>query len=119
MVIAMGTNVQKRAQKSFAKHVDTAMKEVANNDLFDEAPETCPRQFVAEPTRVSDLKTGDKINLEIDGTTVLGTQGPDTVFRVSAPPPDVIAHVRSNSGIAEASISKVNPLSGTVEVDLC
>lgn len=116
---AMGTNVQKRAQKSFAKHVDTAMKEVANNDLFDEAPEACPRQFVAEPTKTANLKAGDKINLEVEGKTVLGTQGPDTVFRVSAPPPDVISHVRSLSGIAEASISKVNPLSGTVEVDLC
>lgn len=119
MVIAMGTNLQKRAQKSFAKHVDSAMKEVSTSDLFDEAPESCPRQFVAEPNRDANLKTGDKINLEMDGKTVLGTQGRDTVFRVQTPPPDLVLLVKSNSGIAEASIAKVNPLSGTVEVNLC
>lgn len=119
MVISVGTNLQKKAQKSFAKHVDSAMKEVATSDLFDETPESCPRQFVAEPNRGANLKTGDKITLEMDGKTVLGTQGSGTVFRVQSPPPDVVSHVKSNSGIAEASIARLNPLSGTVEVNLC
>lgn len=115
----MGTNLQKRAQKSFAKHIDSAMNEVSTSDLFDETPQSCPRQFVAEPDRGANLKTGDKINLEMDGTTVLGIRGPNTVLRVQTPPPAVVSYVKSNSGIAEASIAKVNPLSGTVEVDLC
>ncbi len=95
------------------------MKEVSTADLFDETPEACPRQFVAEPKQNADLCAGDTVNIEMDGTTLLGTQGSDTVFRVETPPPDVVSHIVSNSGIAEANISKVNPLSGTVEVNLC
>lgn len=115
----MGTNLQKKAQKSFAKQIDNALKEVANRDLFDETPDTCPRQFVADPSGNANLKTGDKINIEIDGKTVLGTQGANIVFCIEAPPSDLVSHVKSRSGIAEASISKVNPLSGTVSVDIC
>lgn len=119
MVISMGTNLQKKAQKSFEKHIDSALKEVSTGDLFDEAPESCPRQFVAEPMQESSLKAGDKVSLELDGPTVVGTQGPHTVLRVKTPPSEVVAHLKSNSGISEANISKVNRLSGTVEVDLC
>lgn len=115
----MGTNLQKRAQKTFTKHVDNAMQEVSTADLFDEKPEECPRQFVAEPKHDANLSLGDRVSVEMDGTTLLGTQGPDTVFRVESPPSEVVRHVRSKSGIAEANISKVNPLSGTVEVNLC
>lgn len=115
----MGTNLQKRAQKTFTKHVDNAMQEVSTADLFDEKPQACPRQFVAEPKQDVSLCLGDKVSVEMDGTTLLGTQGPDTVFRVESPPSEVVTHVKSNSGIAEASISKINPLSGTVEVNLC
>lgn len=115
----MGTNLQKKAQKSFQKHIDNAMKEVSTGDLFDETPESCPRQFVAEPTQKSGLQTGDKVSLELDGPTILGTKGQHTVLRVKTPPSEVVAHLKCNSSIAEATISKVNPLSGTVEVDLC
>ena len=55
-MISMGTNLQEKAQKSFEKHIDSALKEVSTGDLFDETPESCPRQFVAEPTQKTALK---------------------------------------------------------------
>ena len=115
----MGVNLQKKAQKSFKQHIDTALEEPSNGDLFDEPPASCPRQFLAEPSHGAPLQPGDKIDLELKGDAIIGTRGADTVLRSDNSPAEIIEHVKAKSVIAEARVSKLNPLSGTVEVHLC
>lgn len=115
----MGIHVQKKAQKSFNQHIDKAMAEVKNGDLFDQPPQTCDRKYVAEPCSRTSLNVGEKVSLELKGDTVIGTRSAEKVLKVSNPNPELASHVRSQSGIAEANISKLNPLSQTVEIELC
>lgn len=115
----MGTNLQKKAQKSFRKHIDSAMEDVSTADLFDETPESCPRQFIAELESQAGPKKGDKIRCEINGNTVQGTKGPNTVFLSQRLPMWVASYIRSKSGITDAIITKVNPFSRTIEVNFC
>lgn len=115
----MGVNVQKKAQKSFEKHIDAALEDVASGDLFDLDVSACPRRFLADPAEGSTPCAGDEIDLEVQGGMLIGVQGPTLVFRANQPPADVVAHVRAKGGVAEGKIVSVNDLSGVLEIDLC
>lgn len=115
----MGINIQKKAQKSFKQHTDKALADVTNGDLFDRPTESCPRQFIAKPIQGNSLNKGDTVNLELKGKNVIGTLGATKVLQLENPPLGIIDFVKSKSGIAEANIAKLNPLSGTIEVNLC
>lgn len=115
----MGTNLLKKAQKSFKKHIDTALKDVSTGDLFDQLTEICPRQFVADPESTASISVGDKIIVELHGDTVIGTRGTQKIAHANNAPEDVVNHIRAKSGIANARVAKINPISGTLEIDLC
>lgn len=115
----MGVELKKAAQKTFKKHTDTALRDVVNGDLFDQSPAACPRRFLGNPTNASSLNAGDDVKLEFDGDALIGTRGITKVLEANNPPPDVVEYVRQRSGLAPGTIANVNPLSGTVEIDLC
>lgn len=115
----MGTNLLKKAQKSFEKHIDASLMDVSTGDLFDQATESCPRQFVADPSPNASISIGDEIAIELRGEIVVGTRGVEKVFEANHPPKEIVDHIKSQSGIAGARIAKINPLSGTLEIDLC
>lgn len=115
----MGLQVQKKSQKSFDKQTDAAVRDVSQPDLFDQAPETCARRFLADLNPGADLSVGDPVHLELQNGKVIGTRGRDHVLSDDNPPSDVVDHIRAQSGIAAARVSQINPLSATAEVDLC
>ena len=115
----MGVNVQKKAQKSFEKHIDAALEDVASGDLFNLDLSACPRRFLADPGEGSTPCIGEDVDLEIQGGVLIGVQGSTRVFRAEQPPADVLAHVRAKGGVAEGRIVSVNDVSGMLEIDLC
>ena len=115
----MGVDIQKKAQKSFQKRIDTALKEISSGQLFNSEPEECPRRFLADPAVGSSPSEGDQIDLEIQGNTLIGVRGTELVLRTENPPADIVAHVRAQGGVAEGKIVAVNDLSGMLEIDLC
>lgn len=115
----MGVNLLRKAQKNFKKHIDVAIKDVSQGDLFDQTIEPCSRSFLTEPCNGAQNEEGDQINFELRGDSIICTRGIEKVLQAKEPPAWAIEYLKSNGGISKAVISKINLFSGTVEVEPC
>lgn len=115
----MGVNLLKKAQKNFKKHIDVAVKDFSQGDLFDQIVEPCSRSFLAEPCNGAQNKKGDLINMELRGDSIICIRGIEKVLQVKKPPAWAVEYLKSKSGIAKAVISELNLFSSTVEIEPC
>jgi hypothetical protein len=115
----MGVDFLNRMKRTYTRTLDRRAVALRSPRLFD-ADMACVNRTArgkikhdAKPTE------GERVMVrEIEGKFV-AQRGCAVVIELEKPPADYVEHIRRGGGIAEGTVSIVNPISQTAEVSIC
>lgn len=111
----MGTEFLSNTRKSASKYLDRRRAELCAPDLFRADPETVKRQYLAKSVGRTDLRAGDKVQIEREGAGIVVRQAGRVIGRTENPAPGLKRTVDSAGGFFPGSVSSVHAISATFE----
>ena len=115
----MGLDFIRRTAKTFTKSWDRNKTELAQPTLFTRYPECRSRSLVADiADGAAVLSQGARILVSTRGTELVLITGTTQIGAVQNPPSDLFAAVRQAGGNALGRVTRINPISGTADVEI-
>ncbi len=115
----MGVDFLNRMKKSYTRTLDRRAVALRTPGLFD-ANVTCVNRTARGKIKqdANPLEGEHVMVREIEGKFV-AQRGFAVIIELEKPPADYIDHIRRAGGIAEGTVSVINPISRTAEVSFC
>src|SRR5258708_11839749 len=114
----MGLDFIRRAAPTFTKSWNRGANELAQPTLFTRYPECRTRTVVAQLDERAALAPGAHLAICTRASALILVHETMQVGVVEAPPADLFRAIQEAGGCALASLSRINPLSGTADVEI-
>jgi hypothetical protein len=114
----MGLDFLHRTAKSSRKAWNHGKLELSNPTLFAQEPGCQTRTVLADADDGAKPRTGEPVTLHMGEQGILLVREKTRIGKVGNPPSDLVAAIRNAGGCALGHIRQVNPLSGTVDVEI-
>lgn len=114
----MGLDFIRRAAPTHKKSWKGGAKDLAQPTLFTRYPECRSRSVVVSLDEGSKAEIGAALAVFVDGESLALVKETTRIGVAAAPPPDLFSAIQGAGGCAVGRISQVNPLSGTVHVEI-
>jgi hypothetical protein len=114
----MGLDFIRRAAPSFKKGWTKGAASMAQPTLFTKYPECRSRSIVVTVDDGAQLEVGAPYAIHVDGEALCVVKETARVGKAMTPPPDLFSAIKAVGGCALGRISKINPLSGTADVEI-
>jgi hypothetical protein len=115
----MGVDFLKRVGKSFHKALDRGAVALRTPQLMGARVQCVNRSALGQVVNDAAIVTGETVIIRLRGDRLVCQRGTEVVIRFDTPPADFANHVRDGAGVEIGEVTKVHPLSGTVEVSFC
>ncbi len=115
----MGVDFLKRIGRSFHKALDRGEVALRTPQLLGARVQCVNRSARGQVVNDATIITGETVIIRLRGDKLVGQHGTEVVIEFDAPPADFASHVRDGAGVEIGEVTKVHPLSGTVEVSFC
>ncbi len=114
----MGLDFIRRAARTFKKSWSKGAASLAQPTLFTKYPECRSRSVVAAIHSGAQLEPNASYAVHVDGEALRIVKEVTPIATGVTPPPDLFAAVKGAGGCALGRITKINPLSGTANVEI-
>lgn len=114
----MGLDFIRRAAKTFTKTWNRGASELARPTLFTRYPECRTRSVVASLHEPATIPNGAQLTVCAEASGLVLVHETRRVGIVDAPPADLFKAIQQTGGCASAQITRINPLSGTADVEV-
>ena len=114
----MGIDFIRRRAKTFTKAWNRNRVDLAQPTLFTRYPECHSRSIVADFVSNDRVSIGASVMVRASGTELVLVDGLTSIGTVSNPPYDLMTAINEAGGHALGHITKINPISGTVDVEI-
>ena len=114
----MGLDFIRRAARSFTKAWDRGKTELAQPTLFTRYPDCRTRTIVAQLDDRLPPSAGEQLAVCVRDKTLILVRETVQVGVAQSPPPDLYRAIRDAGDCALARVVRINPLSGTADVEV-
>ena len=114
----MGLDFIRRAAKTFTKTWHRGATELARPTLFTHYPECRTRSVIASLDERANIPNGAQLTVCAEATRLVLVHETHRVGLVDAPPADLFKAIQESGGCAIGQITRINPLSGTADVEV-
>jgi hypothetical protein len=115
----MGLDFIRNAAPSFNRVLDRRLVEMNSPKLFTRNVPIVSRSARAELCGETNATLGEKLLLRIaDGKVIVQRQG-TVIAECPSPPDGWLSHLRASAGICDCEVTSVQPLSQTLEIEIC
>ena len=114
----MGLDFIRRASKGFTKAWNRSKAELSQPTLFTQYPECRTRSVIADLDERAKLSEGTHIVVCVQGSKLILVQEKSRVGVVEHPPADLLGSIHQAGDCALGHVVRINPLSGTADVEI-
>lgn len=114
----MGLDFIRRATKTFIKTWNRGASQLARPTLFTRYPECRTRSVIATLNEQVNIPNGVQLTVHAEAKRLVLVREIHRVGLVEIPPADLFKAIQESGGCANARITRVNPLSGTADVEI-
>jgi len=114
----MGLDFIRRRAKTFTKSWNRNKAELARPTLFTRYPECRSRSVIADLTESAGLSEGSQVLVAAHGTQLALISGTTQIGTAAHPPSDLMSAIHQVGGNALGHITRINPISGTADVEI-
>lgn len=114
----MGLDFIRKAAPAFTKGWDRGKTDLANPTLFTRYPECRTRTIVANLDDRGGAQAGEQIVVCVREERLILVRGTTRIGIVESPPPDLFRVINDEGGCALGVMVRINPLSGTADVEI-
>lgn len=114
----MGLDFIRRRAKTFTKSWNRNKTDLARPTLFTRYPECRSRSLIADLHADAGVAPGAEVLVCVRGTELSLVSGTTPIGATSRPPPDLLTAIRQAGGNALGRVTRLNPISGTADVEI-
>ncbi|MCY4641148.1 MAG: hypothetical protein OXC41_00365 [Gammaproteobacteria bacterium] len=114
----MGLDFIRRAAPSFAKSWNRNKDMLAEPTLFTRYPECRTRTAIADLAQNADLSEGENIIVCAKDSKLILVSGNTQVGIIEQPPSDLKSAIHNEGDCVLGYVRRINPLSGTADVEI-
>lgn len=114
----MGLDFIRRAAPSFIKGWDRGKTDLTNPTLFTKHPDCRTRTTVANIDDGARAKAGEQVAICVRDTKLILVRETALIGVIENPPPDLFRAIDGAGGCALGQVVRINPLSGTADVEI-
>ena len=114
----MGIDFIRRAAPAFTKAWNRNKENLAQPTLFTQYPECRTRTVIADLSQNADLKDGANVIVCVKGPNLILVSGNAQTGVIQQPPVDLLTAIHDAGDCALGYITRINPLSGTADVEI-
>jgi len=114
----MGLDFIRRRAKTFTKTWSRGRTDLAQPTLFTRYPECRSRSVLVDLAPNAGVSAGTRLLLCARGADLLLVRGTTQIGSASSPPPDLMAAICKAGGNALGQVARINPISGTADVEV-
>ncbi len=114
----MGLDFIRRRAKTFTKSWHRNKTDLARPTLFTRYPECRSRSLIADLDAEAGVSPGVEVLVCARGAELTIVRGTTPIGATSRPPPDLISAIRQAGGDALGRVTRLNPISGTADVEI-
>jgi hypothetical protein len=115
----MGLDFIRNAAPAFNRSLDRRLVEMNSPKLFNRDMPIVSRSARAELCGEVSVTLGEKLLLRIVKDKLIVQRQNIVIAECPSPPAEWISHVRAGAGIANCEVTSVQPISQTLEIDIC
>lgn len=114
----MGLDFIRRAAPAFTKAWDRNKENLAQPTLFTRYPECRTRTVIADLSERADLTAGANVIVCVKGPELVLVSKNEGIGVIREPPADLHSAIRDAGDCALGQVTRLNPLSGTADVEI-
>ncbi len=115
----MGLDFIERTKKTLKTKWDRERVRLGTADLLTRPPEEGGCKAAFEIAGGAQLRQGEHLNVESEGSALVARRGQTIVARKDAPAKRDFDAVKNSCGIAQGTVAEVHAPAGVVEITLC
>jgi hypothetical protein len=115
----MGLDFIRNAAPAFNRALDRRLVEMNSPKLFSRDVPIVSRSARAELCSDASVTLGEKLLLRIVKERVIVQRQNIVVAECPGPPDEWVSHLRAGAGIADCEVTSVQPISQTLEIEIC
>jgi hypothetical protein len=114
----MGLDFIRRRAKTFTKTWSRNRTDLARPTLFTRYPECRSRSVIADLASDAGISQGTRVLVCARGAELLLVSGTTQIGAASRPPSDLLSAIHQAGGNALGHVTRINPISGTADVEI-
>lgn len=114
----MGLDFIRARGRTFKKSWSAGASELSTPSLFTRHPECQSRSINASVDAFIGAAAGTCLTVSVEGEQLALVHETRRVGVVTSPPADLLSAIRDSGGCALGEIKRLNPISGTVDVEI-
>lgn len=115
----MGLDFIRNASPAFNRVLDRRLVELHSPKLFSRDMPIVSRSARAELCADASVTLGEKLLLRIVEDKVIVQRQNTVIAECPSPPAEWLSHLRVGAGVADCEVTSVQPISQTLEIDIC
>jgi hypothetical protein len=114
----MGLDFIRRAAPTFTKGWDRGKTDLSNPTLFTRYPECRTRTTVAHLDDSAEAQASEHVAVCVRGSGLILVRETTQIGHIDSVPPDLFRAIDAAGGCALGLLVRINPLSGTADVEI-